>query len=300
MAFCTALVLVLLTSAPAQLAALRQHRDAEQKKADLLARDGKYGEAITVLEALQLELRTKLKDVSQKEQENAYLASSLSVLKSDLEELTSWAQWAAKSNTSAAAAMQLLLGLLHPKQLTFDGHRATVSDARVQKLITSLRELDPRAASLLGPRKVKVVINGKDLDEAARAYFGRQLVATLRSLGHDAALGAGTEPFEVELSLEGPVSAHLMGDDVDECALVAVAKWPAGGLNRLDLTTHGFGDEETDGACFRDRVRDAVALAAEQLVRTAMRMPLAVNLNKAEASERRLQRALTENQSHPE
>ena len=100
---------------------------------------------------------------------------------------------------------------------------------------------------------------------AREQSFAGQLVA---------GLGAGTVLFEVELVLKGHVSAHLMGDDVDECALVAVAKWPAGGLNRLDLTSHGFGDEETDGDCFKDRVRDAV------------RLPLAVNLEKAEGHHR--------------
>ena len=78
----TSLTLLLMTATPAELTALRGHRDAEEKKADLLARDGKYGEAIEVLEALQVELQTKLKDVPQKEQEGAYLATSLSVLPS--------------------------------------------------------------------------------------------------------------------------------------------------------------------------------------------------------------------------
>ncbi|MDP2275200.1 MAG: hypothetical protein Q8K32_30930 [Archangium sp.] len=228
MSFCTSLALVLLTWTPAQLTALRQHRDAEEKKADLLARDGKYGEAIKVLEALRVELQTKLKDVPQKEQEGAYLATSLSVLKSDLEELTSWAQLAAKSNTSASAAMKLLLGLLHPKQMNFDGHRVTVNDPQVQQLIASIRKLDAGAAKVLGPRKVKVVVRGKNVEEAARVQFAAQLVATLRALGHDAAVETGTESFEVELVMKGPVSAHLIGDDVDECALVAVAKWRRG------------------------------------------------------------------------
>jgi hypothetical protein len=282
MSLATPLVLMLLTSTPAELTALRQHRDAEEKKADLLAREGKYGEAISVLEALELELQTRLKDVPKKVQEGAYLATSLSVLQTELEELGTWRQEAAKSNTSAAAAMNLLLGLLHPKQMTFDGYRATVSDPQVQKLIGLIRKLDPKAAKLLGPRKVNVVVRGKDVDEAALKYFGGQLVTTLKALGHEAAVGAGTESFEVELAFKGPVSAHLIGDDVDECALVAVAKWPAGGLNRLDLTSHGFGNEETEGDCFKSRVRDSVGLAAEQILRTALRLPLAVNLDKAE------------------
>ncbi len=282
MSFCASLTLLVLTMTPAQLTDLREHRDAEQKKAELLTRDGQYGEALEVLEALKVELQTKLKDVPQKDQAGAYLATTLSVLKRDLDELATWEQWAAKSNTSAPAAMNLALALLHPQQMTFDGYRATVSDPQVQKLISSIRKLDSKAAKLLGPRKVKVVVSGKDLDGSARAYFGGQLVATLKALGHDAAVGAGTEPFEVELALKGPVSAHLMGDDVDECALVAVARWPAGGLSRLDLTSHGFGDEETEGDCFNGRVRDVVSLAAEQILRTALRLPLAVNLNKAE------------------
>lgn len=247
MLLATSLALLMMTATPAELTALRAHRDAEEKKADLLSRDGKYAEAIKVLEALRLELKTKLEEVPKKDQEGAYLASSLSVLETNLEELSSWKKEAGKANTSAPAAMNLLLGLLHPKQLAFDGYRATVSDPQVQKLIAAIRKLDPKAAKLLGPRKVNVIVNGKNLDELALAFFGNELAMTLRALGHDAAMGAGTEPFEVELRFKGPVSAHLIGDDVDECALVAVANWPAGGLKRLDLTSHGFGDEETDG-----------------------------------------------------
>lgn len=278
----TSLVLVLLTMTPTQLTELRQHRDAEEKRADLLTRDGKYGEAVSVLQALKLELETKLKGVPRKEQEGAYLATSLAVLKKDLDELTSWKDLAAKSTTSAPAAMSLVLGLMHPTQLAFDGFRATVRDSIVQKLIASIRKLDPNAAKLLGPRKVKVVVTGKSLDEAARASIGGQLVTTLKALGHDAALGKGTESFEVDVAFKGPVSAHLIGDDVDECALIAVAKWPSGGLARLDLTAHGMGDEETDGNCFKQRVDEVVNLAAEQILRTAMRQPLAVNHSRAE------------------
>lgn len=282
MSACASVLLVLMTLTPAQLASLRAHRDAEHKKADLLARDGRYAEAVKVLEALGADLHTKLKDVPAKDQERAYLATSGAVVKNALEELAPMKEWAAKSGTDAQLAVKLLLAVLHPKRIAFDGYRATVRDAQVQKLLASLRKLDPQAAKLLGPRKVKVIVTAPALEEASRAYFAAELVSTLQALGIHAAVGVGTEPLEVELALKGPVSAHLIGDDVDECALIAVAKWPAASLSRLDLTSHGFGDEETPGDCFKDRVRDCVALAAEQIIRTALRMPLAGNLNKAE------------------
>lgn len=280
MGILTALAVSLVTLTPAQLTALRQHRDAEEKKADLLSREGKQAEALKVVEALLVELQTKLKNVPAKDQQAAYLHTSIDVSKAHLAELKPIVEWAAKSDTDVQSAAKLLFALLNPKRIAFEGYVPKVGDAVVQKLLASIRKLDPKAAKWLGPRKVKVVVTG--LDEASRAHYAAELITALKSLGIAASSSGGSEPFEVALKLEGPISAHLIGDDVDECALIAVAKWPAGGLSRVDLTMHGFGDEETEGDCFKDRVKDSVALAAEQIIRTALRWPLAVNLNKAE------------------
>ncbi len=260
------LAMVVLTMTPAQLEDLRKHRDAEEKKATALYRDGKFAEALATLQALKAELTTKLKDVPQKEQQAAYLHTSVDVLKRNVEELQPIVD-AAKKNDGAT----LVLALLHPKSIAFP--RMKVTDAPVRKAIATLKLGKP-----LDRRKVTVRVTGADLASA----YAAELVSALQALGLQAATDKGDETLEVALTPKGPVSAHMIGDDVDECALVAVAKWPAGGIPRLDLTTHGFGDEETDGDCLRKRIEDSVALAAEQLLRTALKLPLAENLNKAE------------------
>lgn len=261
------LAMVVLTATPAYLDDLRKHRDAEEKKATSLYRDGKFAEALAVLQALRAELTTKLKDVPQKEQQAAYLHTSVSVLTTNLEELQPIVD-AAKKNDGA----KLVLALLHPKSIAFP--RMKVTDAPVRKVIATLKLGKP----LGGARKVKVRVTGADVASA----YAAELVSALQALGLQASTDKGDETLEVALTPKGPVSAHLIGDDVDECALVAVAKWPAGGLPGLDLTTHGFGDEETDGDCLRKRTEESVALAAEQILRTALKLPLAENLNKAE------------------
>jgi hypothetical protein len=258
------LAMVGLTMTPAQFDDLRKHRDAEEKKATALYRDGRFAEALATLQALQTELTTKLKDVPQKEQQAAYLHTSVDVLKRSIGELQAVVD-AAKKNDGA----KLVLALLHPQSLAFP--RMKVTDAPVRKVIESLK-LELRR------RKVKVRVTGGDL----ASVYAAELVSALQALGLQASTEKGDETLEVALTPKGPVSAHMLGDDVDECALVAVAKWPAGGLPRLDLTMHGFGDEETDGDCLRKRVEDSVALAAEQILRTALKLPLAQNLNKAE------------------
>ena len=273
---------LLLTVTPADLKALHVHMEAEDKRTAQLFRDGNFAEALKVRQALLLELQTKLKDVPVKEQQAAYLASSVDVAKSTIAELEPLVALSAKSATDAQAAGKLLLALLHPTRVAFTA--AKLGDPVPQKLIASIRTLDARAAKLLGPRKVRVAVTGRALDDKARAHFATQLIATLGALGLRASTDAGGEPFEVSLQLDGPESAHLYGDTNNVCRLRAVAKWPAGGLPHLNLTTYGFGDEEDDDDCFKQRVAESVALAGEQILRTALRLPLAANSQKEDGS----------------
>jgi hypothetical protein len=49
--------------------------------------------------------------------------------------------------------------------------------------------------------------------------------------------------LQVSAKALAPTSAHLVGDDVNECTLTASARWKAAGLEHIDLNAHGFGDE---------------------------------------------------------
>jgi hypothetical protein len=75
------------------------------------------------------------------------------------------------------------------------------------------------------------------------------------------------EEFKVTATVEGPVSAHLIGDDVNECTLKASAAWKAGGLAHIDLEAHGFGDETEDDDCVNAREKQSAALAAQRVLR---------------------------------
>lgn len=254
----------------------------EDKKTALLVRDGKFAEALKVQQALLVELQTKLKDVPLEEQRAAYLSSAVDVARSTVADLAPLVELSAKAATDASAAGKLLLALLHPTRLAFAA--AKLGDPLPQKLIASIRALDSKAGKLLGPRKVTVVVTGKALDDKARTYFATQLIATLGALGLRASTDSGGERFEVALQLDGPESAHLYGETSEVCRLRAVAKWPAGGLPHLNLTTFGAGDEEEDDDCFKQRVEQSVALAGEQILRTALRLALAANSQKEDGS----------------
>lgn len=264
-----ALVLAMTLAAPQLPALAKELKDRHLelgKQSTALSKEGKYAEAADLLEKFAAELKTKLAGVSQADQDKADVgASRVKFLNEGIAILRQRAAWAAKADKDLQSAQKLLLELL--EQLRWDVDTAEVRDARVQALLDAARKLDPKTKALFLARKVKVVVDAPALNEKQRAAYAKGVAEDLRALGLVASVSVGEEEFKVTATVEGPVSAHLIGDDVNECTLEASAAWKAGGLAHIDLEVHGFGDETEDDDCVNARVKQSAALAAKRVLR---------------------------------
>lgn len=264
-----ALVLVMTLAAPPLPALAKELKDRHLvlgKQSTALSKEGKYVEAADLLEKFAGELKTKLAGVSQADQDKADVgASRVKFLNEGIAILRQRAAWAAKADKDLPSAQKLMLELL--EQLRWDVDTADVRDPRVQALLDNARKLDAKTKAMFRARKVKVVVDAPALNEKQRAAWAKGIAEDLRALGLVASVSVGEEEFKVTATVEGPVSAHLIGDDVNECTLKASAAWKAGGLAHIDLEAHGFGDETDDDDCVNARVKQSAASAAKRVLR---------------------------------
>lgn len=251
-----ALALALIMTADVSPAALKARHLELGKQSTALSKQGKYAEAAELLEKFQKELAAEKADLGAST--SKFLAEGIAVLRQR-------AAWAAKTSSDFQSAQRLMLELLN--QLRWDVDTAKVQDVRVQELLALARKLDPKTKALFGPRKVKVVVQAPSLSATQRRTYAKGLAADLSALGLSASPTGGSEEFVVTVSVEGPVSAHLIGDDVDECTLKAKGTWKAGGLLDIDLDAHGFGDETVDGDCVNGRIKESAENAARSVLR---------------------------------
>jgi hypothetical protein len=250
------IALVMIMSADPSLASFKAKHLEAGKQSTALSKQGKYVEAADLLEKFEKEVRAAKVDLGAETWK--FLAEGIAVLRQR-------AAWAAKSSSDFQSAQKLMLELLN--QLRWDVDTAKVQDPRVQELLASARKLDAKTKTLFGPRKVKVVVKAPSLSADQRATYAKGIAADLAALGLAASPTAGGEEFVVTVSVEGPVSAHLIGDDVDECTLKAKGAWKAGGLSNIDLEAHGFGDETTEGDCVNSRIKESAENAARSVLR---------------------------------
>lgn len=222
------------------------------KQSTALSKQGKYTEAADLLEQFKKELEAK------KTEPSKFLTEGIAILRQR-------AAWAAKASSDFQSAQKLMLDLLN--QVRWDVDTTKVQDARVQELLAFARKLDPKTNALFSKRKVKVVLQAPALSAAQRAAYAKGLAADLSALGLVASPTAGSEEFLVTVTVDGPESAHLIGDDVDECTLKAKGTWKAGGLLDIALDAHGFGDETVDGDCVNSRIKESSENAARSVLR---------------------------------
>lgn len=242
-----------------RLAALGKEHLERGRESTALSKQGKYAEAADLLERFAAKYAAEVSGLATA----AANQSSLKWQREGIAVLRQRAAWAERAKDDFASAQALLLDLLN--QFRWDVDTATVEDPRVQALLAQARARDARTQALFSARRVRVVVHAPALSEPQRRRYAGAIAKSLASLGLRASELEGGESFVVTAALAEHVSAHWLGDDIDECTLAATATWAA--LEGIDLGDRGLGDETIEGDCVEKRLEESATHAARSVLR---------------------------------